>query len=201
VFELSRISIPLKSVGLRLQIHRYSISLRRFIFTYDLVVFPWLIWEIRQGEEGLTFKRSGSSYRFSPGGQSAQAWRTVREEPHSPSVLRKFLCVFRSIHFVGVFLLHEVRERSSRTVRGGADGPRAIADGPLLRVRYGGSRVIFGRSAAAPRTVRLGHANGSPGACGRSAWSYAEFLSPLLLKSHFRFAIVCGLLLGLVGLL
>jgi hypothetical protein len=58
-------------------------------------------------------------------------WRTVYEEPDSPSVLRvlrKFLRVFRSIHFVGGFLLHGVCGRSvleCRTVRDGADGPRA----------------------------------------------------------------------------
>jgi hypothetical protein len=94
----------------------------------------------------LTFKRSGLGYRFSPGGQSTQAWRTVREEPDSPSVLRvlcKFLCVFRSMHFVGGFLLHEVRGRSvleCRMVRGGADGLRAhhgrsIIEGAVLEVR------------------------------------------------------------------
>jgi hypothetical protein len=44
--ELGRISIPLDSVGLRLQIHRYSISWRRFIITYDLVAISWFIWEI-----------------------------------------------------------------------------------------------------------------------------------------------------------
>jgi hypothetical protein len=48
VFELGRVSIPLDSLGLRLQIRRHSISKRRFIFTYDLVAFPWLIWEIGQ---------------------------------------------------------------------------------------------------------------------------------------------------------
>jgi hypothetical protein len=38
-------------------------------------------------------------------------WWTVRDERDSRSVvhvLREFLCVFRSIHFVGGFLLHEV---------------------------------------------------------------------------------------------
>jgi hypothetical protein len=70
----------------------------------------------------------------------------VREEPDSPSVLRvlrEFLCVFRSIHFVGGFLLHEVCGRSvleSRMVRDGADGPRAhrgqfVIEGAVLEVR------------------------------------------------------------------
>jgi hypothetical protein len=38
-----------------------------------------------------------------------------REEPDSPNVLRvrrEFLCVFHLIHFVGGFLVHEVRGRS-----------------------------------------------------------------------------------------
>jgi hypothetical protein len=117
----------------------------------------------------LTFKRSGSGCRFSPCGQSAQAWRTVREEPDSPSVLhvpREFLCVLRSIHFVGGFLLHEVRGRyvlECRTVRGRADGPRAhrerfVIEGAVLEVRG-----LFsdrppqprGQSARCLRTVHL----------------------------------------------
>jgi hypothetical protein len=63
----------------------------------------------------LTSKRPGSGYRISRGKQSAWAWRMVHEEPNSPSALRvhrEFLSVFRSIHFVGGFLLHEVRGRS-----------------------------------------------------------------------------------------
>jgi hypothetical protein len=44
VLELGRISIPLDSLGLMLQIRRHSISKRRF--TYDLVAIPWLIREI-----------------------------------------------------------------------------------------------------------------------------------------------------------
>jgi hypothetical protein len=93
----------------------------------------------------LTFKRSGSGYRISPGRQSTRAWRTVHEEPESPSVLHVlhgFLCFFRSIHFVGGFLLHEVGERSvleCQTVCGGADGPRAhrgrsVIEGAVLEV-------------------------------------------------------------------
>jgi hypothetical protein len=117
----------------------------------------------------LTFKRSGSGYRISSGGQSAWAWRTVREEPDSPSVLRvlhEFLRVFRSIHFVSGFLLHEVRERSileCRTVRGRADGPRAhrgwsILEGAVLEVwdRFSDSLSYpRGRFARRSRTVRL----------------------------------------------
>jgi hypothetical protein len=74
------------------------------------------------------------------------AWWTVREEPDSPSVLRvlrEFLRVFRSIHFVGGFLLHGVCRRSVReceTVRDGADGLRAhrgqsVIEGAVLEVR------------------------------------------------------------------
>jgi hypothetical protein len=64
-------------------------------------------------------------------------------QPAVRRVLREFLCVFRSIHFVGGFLLHEVRERSvleCQTVRDGADGPRvlrgqSVIDGAVLEVR------------------------------------------------------------------
>jgi hypothetical protein len=94
----------------------------------------------------LTFKRSGSGYRISPNEQSARAWRTVREEPSSPSVLcvhREFLRDFRSIHFVSGFLLHGVHGRfviECRTVRDGVDGPRAhrgwsIIEGAVLKVQ------------------------------------------------------------------
>jgi hypothetical protein len=41
-------SIPLELVGLKLKIRKHNISKRRFTFTYDFVVFPWLIWEIGQ---------------------------------------------------------------------------------------------------------------------------------------------------------
>jgi hypothetical protein len=53
VLEFGRNSIPFDSVGLRLQIRRYSISKGRFIFTYDLVAIPWLIREIGQREGGV----------------------------------------------------------------------------------------------------------------------------------------------------
>jgi hypothetical protein len=115
-------------------------------------------------------------------------------------VLREFLRVFRSIHFVGGFLLREVRERSILecwTVRDGADGLRAHHGWSVIEGAC--SRVIFGRSAAPPQTVRLGLANSPPGACGQSAWCSAELLSPLLLEFCFRFEIVWGLFLGLVG--
>jgi hypothetical protein len=55
------------------------------------------------------------------------------------------------------------------------------------------------QSAQCLRTVRPGLADGSPDACGQSAWSSAELLSPLLFEFRFRFGIVWGLLLGLVG--
>jgi hypothetical protein len=112
--------------------------------------------------EGLTFKRSGSGYRISLGGQSARAWWTVREELDSSGVLhvlREFLGVFRSIHFVGGFLLHEVRGRSvleCRTVCGGADGPQV--EGAVLEVRgrFSDSPPYpRGRSARRSQTVHL----------------------------------------------
>jgi hypothetical protein len=64
-------------------------------------------------------------------------------QPAVRRVLREFLCVFRSIHFVGGFLLHEVCGRSvleCRTVRNGADGPRAqriqfVIEGAILEVQ------------------------------------------------------------------
>jgi hypothetical protein len=123
----------------------------------------------------LTFKRSGSGYRISPGGQSVRAWRTVREEHDSPGVLHvlpEFLHVFRSIHFVSGFLLHEVRGRSvleCRTVRGRADGPLAhrgwsvIGDAVHVQEHFSdgppqladGPPYPLGRSARRSRTVRL----------------------------------------------
>jgi hypothetical protein len=168
----------------------------------------------------LTFKRSSS-------GCCLRSTRTVRApladvprggfQPAVRRVRRVFLRAFRSIHFADGFLLHEVRGRSilgCRMVRDGADGPRPIADVPLLRVQYwrfgGCFRMVrrshadspprpCGRSARCPRTVRPGLVDGPPGACVQSAWSSAELLSPLLFEFRFRFGIVWGLLLGLVG--
>jgi hypothetical protein len=129
----------------------------------------------------LTFKRSGSGYRISLGGQSARAWWMVREELDSPGVLhvlREFLGVFRLIHFVGGFLLHEVRGRSvleCRTVCGGANGPqahrgRSAIEGAVLEVRgcFSDSPPYpRGRSAVPTRTVRPEVAN-SP------CWGYPK---------------------------
>jgi hypothetical protein len=64
-------------------------------------------------------------------------------QPAVRCVLREFLYIFRSIHFVGGFLLHEVCGRSvleCRTVRDGPDGPRAhcgqsVIEGAVLEVR------------------------------------------------------------------
>jgi hypothetical protein len=64
-----------------------------------------------------------------------------------------------------------------------------------------GSRVFFGQSAATSQTVHQGHADSPPGARGQYARHCAELLSPLLLEFRFRFGIVWGLFLGLVGLL
>jgi hypothetical protein len=103
-------------------------------------------------------------------------WRTVREEPDSPSilrVLREFLRVFRSIHYVGGFLLHGVRGRSVLKywkVHDGEDGPLAhcewsVIKGVVLVVGdhfsdspsqpADGPSYPRGRSARRPRTVRL----------------------------------------------
>jgi hypothetical protein len=122
--ELGRISIPLDSMGLRLLIRMYSISWRRFIFTYDLVAIPWLIWEIVQREGELTFGRSGSGY-------CSRAWRTVyagsadrprgAQQPTVRHVLREFLSCFVSIYLTGRFSL-EVVGRTVHPVR--PDCPR-----------------------------------------------------------------------------
>jgi hypothetical protein len=84
---------------------------------------------------------------------SVHTWRTVRlvgaDSPRGAGwlgvlrVLREFLRVFRPIHFVGGFLLHEARGRSvleCRTVRSEANGPRAhrgrsVIEGAVLEVR------------------------------------------------------------------
>jgi hypothetical protein len=165
----------------------------------------------------LTSKRSGSGCRNPLGGRSAGAWRTVREEPNSLSVLREFLRVFRSIHFVGGFFLHEVCGRSvleCRMVRDGADSLRAHCGQSVIEGQYWRFRGYFwtvhrshadspprprGRSARCLRTVRPDLADGPLGACGRSTWSSVELLSPLLFEFRFCFVIVWGLLLGLVG--
>jgi hypothetical protein len=100
-----------------------------------------------------------------------------------------------------------------------ADGPRGVhgqsvwagflTDGPRCLHRRsefwgcstGGSRVIFGQSALCLRTVRLGLADGPPGARGPSAWCLVELLSPFLLELRFLAALSWGLFLRLVGLL
>jgi hypothetical protein len=64
-------------------------------------------------------------------------------QPAVRRVLHVFLRAFRSIHFVGGFWLHGVRGRSvleCRTVRDGADGPRAhrgrsVMERAVLKVR------------------------------------------------------------------
>jgi hypothetical protein len=69
-------------------------------------------------------------------------------------VLRVFLRAFRSIHFVGVFLLHKVRRQFAlecRTVRVGADGPwahcgRSVIEGAVLEVQG-----LFSDSRSQPR--------------------------------------------------
>jgi hypothetical protein len=54
-------------------------------------------------------------------------------------VLREFLRAFHSIHFVSGFLVHEVHRRSvleCRTVRDGADSPRARRVRSVIEVQY-----------------------------------------------------------------
>jgi hypothetical protein len=63
------------------------------------------------------------------------------------------------------------------------------------------SGFFFGSSAASSRTVRLLHTDCPPGHHGLSTPGCAELLSPLLLEFRFRFGIIWGLFLGLVGLL
>jgi hypothetical protein len=163
----------------------------------------------------LTFKRSGSGCCL----RSTQTVRTpLADDPRGgfqPAVRRVllvFLRAFRSILFVGGFVLHEVRGWSvleCRTVHVGADGPRAHrgrSAGPsrVQYWRFGGCfRTVrhsladslprpCGRSTRCLRTVRTGLADGPPGARGQSAWSSAELLSPSLLEFCFRFGIVWG---------
>jgi hypothetical protein len=90
-----------------------------------------------------------------------------------------------------------------RTVRVGCVARRR-SEVPAQTVRYcwcstGSLWVFFGQSAATSRTVRRGHADSPPGARGQSAWCFAELLSSLLPVFHFRFVIIWGLFLGLVG--
>jgi hypothetical protein len=77
--------------------------------------------------------RACSHLADSPPGRCGQsAWTSW---PRVLCVLHVFLCAFRSIHFVSGFLLHEVHGRSvleCRTVRVGADGPRAHRRRPVI---------------------------------------------------------------------
>jgi hypothetical protein len=147
----------------------------------------------------LTFKRSGSGYRISPGGQPARAWQTVCEEPISPSFLHvhhEFLRDFHSIHFVDGFLVHEVRGWSvleCQAVCVGADGPWvhhgwSVVEGAVLVFRVlirtvrrkpaDGSPWLRGRFAVVTRTVRLGF--------HKAAKSFASCVS-LSLCDHLGF--------------
>jgi hypothetical protein len=75
-------------------------------------------------------------------------------QPAVRRVLREFLCVFRSINYVGGYLLHVVRERSvldCRMIRDGADGlrvhrGRSVIEGAVLEVRG-----LFSDSPPQPR--------------------------------------------------
>jgi hypothetical protein len=79
-----------------------------------------------------------------------------------------------------------------RTVRVGCVG-RGQSEVSAQTVRYwgcstGGSRVIFGRSTAAPRTVCLGSADGPLGACGRSA-RCLQTVHPVLRRAAKSFGV------------
>jgi hypothetical protein len=101
-------------------------------------------------------------------------------QPAVRRVLRVFLRAFHSIHFVGGFLLHEVRGRSvleCRRVRVGADGPRAhrgrsVIEGAVQEVRglfSDGLSQPRGQSTSASRTVRPVSADSPPSPRGWSA--------------------------------
>jgi hypothetical protein len=90
-----------------------------------------------------------------------------------------------SIRLAMCFSLHKVwqtvrEERPNSPC--GADGlwvedGWSVIEGIVLEVRG-----YFWMVRAAPRTVRLGHADGPLGACGRSTWCSAELLCPLLFE-------------------
>jgi hypothetical protein len=97
-----------------------------------------------------------------------------------------FLHAFRSIHFASGFLLHGVHGWSvleCRTVREGADGPRAhhrrfVIEGAVLEVRG-----LFSDNPSQPRrTVRLGLPVGPPSVCGQSAQA-SRTVRPVLADS------------------
>jgi hypothetical protein len=105
----------------------------------------------------LTFKRSGS-------GCCLRSTQTVRAPPADGPrggfqlAVRRVLCVFlrafRSILFVGGFLLHEVRGRSvveCRTVRVGADGPRAHRGRSVIEGAVPEVRGLFSDGPSQPR--------------------------------------------------
>jgi hypothetical protein len=69
----------------------------------------------------------------------------------------------------------------------------------MLGCTSGRSVEINRPSALGLRTVRPVSMNCPPQARGPSAWHCAGLLSPLLLESFFRFGVIWGLFLGLVG--
>jgi hypothetical protein len=141
------------------------------------------------------------------GRQSARGSRMVHEELADQVFIVFFMCsctsVFRSVS-LGVFgreVFNGRSARGGRTVREERTVYECSADGMLLRGQYWWFGRCFQTVRRSPRTVRPGHADSPPSACGRSAWCCVELLSPLLLEFRFRFGIVWGLFLGLVGLL
>jgi hypothetical protein len=160
-----------------------------------------------KGKVVLTFKRSGSSYCL----------RTMRIvcvlladglwggfQPAVCGVLHVFLFAFRSIHLADSLKGEAGQsERWGRTVRSARTVRGVRTDGPLFTVRY----WRFGNHFW---TVRRELANGPPGDREQSVPSM-KMVHPghcRLPKSFaswvslcFRFGIVWGLFLGLVGLL
>jgi hypothetical protein len=142
---------------------------------------------------------------------SVRTWWTVRlvdaDSPRGascPGVLhvhRVFLSAFISIGLVSCFWSGGVwrtvhlgvvdrpcSPSCSRTVRGPG------VDRPLFKVRFWRFCCVF-------RTIHSRVVDRSPQSRGPSTWAFTELLSPLLLWFRFRFGIVWGLFLGLLGLL
>jgi hypothetical protein len=138
-----------------------------------------------------------------------RTWRVVRlvnadslrgaSWPRVFRVRRMFLSVFVSIRLASCFWPVGVW----RTVRA-----TPVAHGPsedrartvhYSRSATGGFAFFFRLSFRDSRIVRLYHADCPPGHRGPSAWCLIELLRPLLLDSCFRFGIIWGLFLGLVG--
>jgi hypothetical protein len=182
-------------VGLRLQIRRYSISLRCFIFTYDLVAIPWLILEIGQ-REGVDLWRVRLGLQFpcltdSPPracGRSTRSWQIWCSSCFS-RVLASPCYPFGLVFLVAQSLANDPHGECGRSLRRGWSASRARIV-RFSRCSIGGSGAISGRSVVDPRTVRLGLADGPPSPCGQSDLSLTVCLSLLLLVLRFSLGFV-----------